>query len=144
MPCSFQRIMDRIFNKQISAGDVECYLDDLLAYAKDENDMFCIPTGAFQNLRESGMFVNLSKCKFHEGYSACPEKVKAITNVTIPSTLRSVRSYIGMLQFYRDSIEKFSLLIRPLTRLMSKTAGWLGEICSCPCLACRNKYYQLA
>ena len=80
--------MARIFNKQIAAGDVECYLDDVLAYATTENDMFRILTEAFENLRESGMLVNLAKCNFHvqkitylgfeitpEGYSICPDKI---------------------------------------------------------------------
>ena len=139
MPCSFQRIMARIFNKQIAAGDVECYLDDLLAYATDEADMFRIHTEAFQNLIESGMLVNLAKCKFQvekitylgfeitpSGYSASPDKLKTITDVTLPSTLRSLRSYIGMLQFYRFSIRGFSQLIKPLSQLTSKAAGWSG------------------
>ena len=139
MPCSFQRIMARIFNKQIAAGDIECYLDDVLAYATTENDMFRILTEAFQNLRESGMLVNLAKCNFHvkkitylgfeitpEGYSICTDKIKAITNVILPQNLRSLRSYIGKLQFYRGSIKSFSQLIKPLTRLTSKAAGWVG------------------
>ena len=89
------------------------------------------------NLKESGMLLNLEKCQFgvskltylgfeidKDGFRGDPIKSEAITKVQDPSTLKGI--FLGMANFYRILIPKFSQLMRPLTRLTCKDANWSG------------------
>ena len=138
-PASFARAMTRVFYKQIARNDVECYLDDVLAYGTSHQDMLRILKEAFQNLKDSGMLLNLEKCQFgvgkltylgfeidKDGFRADPTKSEAITKVQEPNTLKGIRSFLGMANFYRILIPRFSQLMKPLTRLTCKDANWSG------------------
>ena len=137
-PASFARVMKRIFSKQVSRNDLEVYLDDILAYSKDHSEMLRTLDEAMKNLTESGMKINIEKCQFgikkltylgfeldKDGYKPDPLKSEGITKVNEPSTLKGVRSFMGMANFYRLLIPKFSQLTRPLTNLTCKGA-WSG------------------
>ena len=139
MPFSFQRIMERIFRKQIEKQELLCYLDDILCFGPGHQDMLSILRNAFENLRKSGLLLNLEKCSFgteslvylgfeisKHGYAPDPQKVQDILNCPEPATLKQVRAFIGMLQFYRLHFPKFSQLIKPLSTLTGKKTNWLG------------------
>ena len=137
-PASFSRTMQRIFCKQIANNDLEVYLDDVLAYSKDHREMLQTLDKALENLSLSGMKINIEKCQFgidkltylgfeidKNGFKPDPVKSEGITNVQEPSTLKGVRSFMGMANFYRLLIPKFSKLTSPLTKLTCK-GEWSG------------------
>ena len=138
-PASFARTMQRIFSKQIANNDLEVYLDDVLAYSKDHKEMLRTLDQALENLSQSGMKINIEKCQFgiekltylgfeisKDGFKPDPVKSEGITKVNEPSTLKGVRSFMGMANFYRLLIPKFSELMKPLTKLTCKGCGWTG------------------
>ena len=55
LPATFQRIMHRILRPQIAKGDLEVYLDDILAFGSDNDSMLRILEEMFQNLWKSGL-----------------------------------------------------------------------------------------
>ena len=137
-PASFARTMQRIFCKQIANNELEVYLDDVLAYSKDHKEMLRTLDEALENLSKSGMKINIEKCQFgidkltylgfeisKDGFKPDPVKSKGITQVNEPCTLKGVRSFMGMANFYRLLIPKFSRLTKPLTKLTCK-GGWSG------------------
>jgi len=137
-PASFSRTMQRIFCKQIANNDLEVYLDDVLAYSKTHKEMLQTLDKALENLSISGMKINIEKCQFgidkltylgfeinKDGFKQDPVKSEGITNVAEPSTLKGVRSFMGMANFYRLLIPKFSKLTSPLTKLTCK-GEWSG------------------
>ena len=137
-PASFSRTMQRIFSKQVANSDLEVYLDDVLAYSKTHQDMLKTLDEALQNLSDAGMKINIDKCEFgiskltylgfelsKDGYKPDPIKSEGITKVHEPSTLKGVRSFMGMANFYRKLIPKFSQLTKPLTKLTGKGV-WSG------------------
>ena len=114
LPALFQGIMHRIFRQQIAREELEVYLDDILVFASDDNEMLRILEETFLNLRKSGLLVFLRKCDLgvtklvylgleinKDGYSADPKKVAGIVNAKIPKTLHGVRSFVGMLHFIK-------------------------------------------
>ena len=137
-PASFARTMQRIFSKQIANNELEVYLDDVLAYSKDHKEMIKTLDEALENLSKSGMKINIDKCQFgiekltylgfeisKDGFKPDPVKSEGITKVNEPCTLKGVRSFMGMANFYRLLIPKFSRLTKPLTKLTCK-GGWSG------------------
>ena len=60
-----------------------------------------------------------------DGIQPLPKKVQAIVNLEPPTTVKQVRKFIGMVNFYRDMWRKRSELMAPLTRLTSKNVKFI-------------------
>ena len=53
-----------------------------------------------------------------------PDKVQAITNIAPPTTKRQLRSFIGIINYYRDMWKGRSGILTPLSSMTSKEAKW--------------------
>jgi hypothetical protein len=49
-----------------------------------------------------------------------PTKVKEIVGWKIPKTVTEVRSFLGLASYYRQFIEGFSKIVKPMTSLLEK------------------------
>jgi hypothetical protein len=85
-----------------------------------------------QRLREHLLYAKLSKHEFwiHEvlflgniinkdGLVVDPKKVSDILNWKAPKDVRGIKSFIRMAGYYRDFIEGFSKIARPMTTLLA-------------------------
>ena len=79
------------------------------------------------------MYAKLSKCQFlkeeteylgfivsNKGIQVDPKKIKAIQEWEQPKNTTQVRSFLGLANYYRYFIEKFSQKAAPLTGLLKK------------------------
>ncbi|XP_053085639.1 uncharacterized protein LOC128317488 [Pangasianodon hypophthalmus] len=84
-------------------------------------------------LLENQLYVKGEKCKFHVpkssflGYIISSEdvymdqdKVTAITNWPVPTTVKELQRFLGFANFYRRYIRGFSNIALPLTSLLKK------------------------
>ena len=55
-----------------------------------------------------------------EGMKPQPKKVQAIHNMATPRTRKELRSFLGLVNYYRDMALRRSHILAPLTRLTSK------------------------
>jgi hypothetical protein len=75
----------------------------------------------------------MSKCAFatrqiaYLGYiiseqrvSTCPNKVKAVQNWPTPSSVMELRSFLGLVGYYRKFVRHFRVIARPLKDLLKK------------------------
>ena len=83
-----------------------------------------------QALRDYQLYAKFSKCEFwitevrflghvvsDSGISMDPEKVETIMNGEGPESVFEMRSFLGLVGYYRRFIEDFSRLAAPMTRL---------------------------
>ena len=86
-----------------------------------------------KRVRDFGFKCKMSKCNFfmdevnYLGYSISKlgkranfERVKAITNLAVPSSVKMVESFIGKVNYYSKFIPNFSELSAPLNQLRHK------------------------
>ena len=79
------------------------------------------------------MYAKFSKCKFWlnevvflghvvfgNGNFVDPIKVEAIVNWEQPKNVTEIRSFLGLVGYYRRFVEYISLIFAPLTRLTRK------------------------
>ena len=121
---SFQRYIFR------AVGDLDfvyAYIDDILiASANDEEHDEHLKI-VFQRLKDFSLRLNVSKCQFgkseleflgnlisKDGFRPTPEKVQAIANFPKPRTVVELRRFLGLINFYRRSLQQAANLQAPL------------------------------
>lgn len=134
-PSIFQRTLDDILRKWI--GKI-CfvYMDDIIIFSKNEEDHYKNIDAIFRTLRLSNMKVQLDKCEFlkkeveflgfiisDKGIKTNPKKVEAILNFPTPKTLKDLRSFLGLSNYYRRFIRDYAKIAKPLTTLLRGEAG---------------------
>ena len=120
---------------------VRAYIDDLLIISKDtfEDHLDKLET-VLKRLQEYGLKVNAKKSFFgrgeleylgywitRKGIMPVPKKIDAIKNIATPKTIRDVRKFVGMVNYYRDMWVRRSDTLAPLTKLCSKTAKFVWK-----------------
>ena len=91
-----------------------------------------------QRLKKAGLRVNANKSKFcrseveylgylitREGIKPQAKKVQALHNMATPKTRKELRSFLGLVNYYRDMTVRRSHIIAPLTKLISKKAPFV-------------------
>ena len=132
-PATFQAMMNEIFADMEDI--VVVYIDDLLIFTKTDNqeEHDKIVLEVLRRLEEHDLFVKPAKCSFRvkeveflgmtvsaEGIKMNDDKVKAILEWPTPKTVRGVRSFLGLANFYRRFIKDYAQVARPLNNLIKK------------------------
>lgn len=125
---SFQRFMDEI-TRDLDFCYV--YIDDVLVMSTSEEEHLQHLTSLFERLREQGLIVNPSKCVFGAkevqflGYTVNTHgirppqaKVEAIQAYPRPVTVRQLRRYLGIINFYQRFVSHHASIIAPLNELL--------------------------
>ena len=132
-PATFQTMMDSIFSDMIEGCIVIVYMDDILIFAKTQEELEQYTKMVLQRLQENDLYLKPKKCEFNkttmeylgliikEGQlSMDPVKLKGISEWPTPKTVKQVRAFLGFGNFYRRFIRKFSELALPLNNLLKK------------------------
>ena len=110
------------------------YIDDLLVLTNGSfDDHLSKLEKVLEVLQQAGLKCNATKCKFcveeveylgylltRDGIKPLPTKVKAILAIKSPKTVRQVRRFLGMIQYYCDLWEKRSHILTPLTNFVGE------------------------
>ena len=60
-----------------------------------------------------------------DGVSIDPTKVEAVTKWERPTTITSVRSFLGLAGYYRWFVQDFARIVSPLTQLTRKGVSFI-------------------
>jgi hypothetical protein len=60
-----------------------------------------------------------------EGIRASPDKTKAVRNYPIPKNVKEVRSFLGLVSFYRRLVPRFAQMAKPMSELLRKDAPFV-------------------
>lgn len=129
---SFQRFIDQVLR---GLPFVYAYIDDLLVASTTPEEHYSHLQQLFQRLHEHGIVINPEKCVFGvpsieflghhvdcNGVRPLESKVKDIQDYPAPTSLRSLRKFLGLINFYRRFIPNCAKTIQPLTDLLSTKA----------------------
>jgi hypothetical protein len=130
-----------IFQEEMSnlMGDLEyvrAYIDDLAILTKGSwEDHLEKLDEVLDRINKAGLKVNAAKSFFgrdsleylgyqitRSGIKPQEKKVQAILNIKAPTTKKQLRSFIGIVNYYRDMWIRRSEILAPLSALCSKTA----------------------
>jgi Reverse transcriptase (RNA-dependent DNA polymerase) len=116
---NFQAMMDNIFMTMIDKQLVIVYMDDILIFAKTEEELRRIMKQVLEKLQEHNLFLKAKKCKFcktkikylsmiiEQGRIAMDSvKLEGIRDWPTPATVKQVRSFLKFGNFYLSPITR--------------------------------------
>ncbi|CAI2730875.1 unnamed protein product [Schistosoma spindalis] len=125
---TFQRFIDSIVR---DLDFVHVYIDDLLIASSNVDEHYQHLTLLFQRLSDNGIVVNPEKCELgkseiiflghiirQEGILPCEDKIRAIKEYNVPSSIKELKAFLGLVNFYRRFIPHAAERLRPLTDLL--------------------------
>ena len=114
-------------------SNVVNFVDDIIIFTLTWQQHIEMLRALLQRLREANLTVKPVKCfigfasieclghMVSEGtLQPCQDKINSILHAERPTTKKQVRSFLGLVGFYRQFIKNFSELAAPLTELTKK------------------------
>lgn len=133
-PSSFQRLMEKVVH---GIHNVLVYIDDLLLHSETHEQHLQLLDQLLGRLEAHQIKMNLEKCVFgakevsYLGFHLTPEgvkpgidKLKAVARAPVPNTVREVRQFLGLCNFFRNHVKNFAQVSAPLTKLTRKEDPW--------------------
>ena len=130
---------------------VEVFMDDIAVFSTGSFAAHLVTLRSVLSVLESENFrINLSKCTFafiqfdylghtitQSGITPQTRKISTILNLKEPTNIKELRSFIGLVNYYRDFIPQRSHILRPLTSLTSPKVPFLWSV------PCRSAFKKL-
>ena len=111
-PAYFMYLMNSVFMPELDKF-VVVFIDDILVYSRNEEEHAGHLHVVLQRLREHRLYAKLSKCDFwlkeikflghtisQKGIAVDPDKVQEVMNWKPPTTVRQIRSFLGLAGYY--------------------------------------------
>lgn len=118
------------------------FLDDILIYSATLEEHLEHIEAVLQLLDQDGRKVKSSKCSFAQrtiaylghviseaGVATDPSKISAIQAWPTPTSVKDLRSFLGLSGYYRKFVQHYGIISKPLTNLLRKYVPfvWTAE-----------------
>jgi len=133
LPAIFQGMMNKILRDMINKGKVAAFVDNVLIGTETEKGHNKIVEEVLRRLEENNLYVKPEKCTWKvqkvnflgvvmdQGKIEMEEdKVAGVLNWPVPKTVRDVRKFLGLANYYRQFMKDFAKLAQPLNNLTRK------------------------
>ena len=138
-PDFFQSVMHPLFS---DLPNVECFINDIGIFTLGSfDDHLHQLYQVLLRLERDGFTVNPSKCDWvtqsteyldflltPDGIKPLPNKVQAITQIARPTSTKHVRSFVGLVNYYKDMWPRRAHFLTPLTDVCSTRKKSFGPI----------------
>ena len=134
-PAVFQKVMDSLLG---GIKFCRCYIDDVIVGSRNMAEHCRHLAQVFALLKANGLKCHPAKCLFGastvpylghmvsvDGVSPQKAKVEAILKIPPPTDMTSLRSFLGLVNYYRRFIPNFSTIAKPLNTLLQKDQKYL-------------------
>lgn len=128
----FQARMTKIF-QDLKEKYIDIWIDDLLGFASDEEQLLERLTEIFQRAKEFNLKINPKKCQWyarsvkwcgriysHEGVTHDPQRIEALSTMPAPQNMYGLTQFLHAVNWMRSNIVDYARLVLPLTKLVDK------------------------
>ncbi len=134
-PAAFQSAMNNVLGPYLH-DFVVVYLDDALIFSKSAQEHLKHIELVLSKLREHRLYANAKKCEFFkpelrflghiigkDGIKMDPDKTITVQRWPKPTTVKELRGFLGLANYFRRFIQGYSTIVAPLTSLTKKEAS---------------------
>jgi hypothetical protein len=145
----FMYLMNKVYVEYLDKF-VVLFIDDILVYAKSEEEHEEHFHLVLQKLRDHRLYAKLSKCEFwlkhvaflghiisKAGISVDPSKIQDVLSWNALTSVGDIWSFLGLARYYQRIIEGFLKKSKPMTELLQedKKFEWMP--------ACKTSFQEL-
>nr|GEZ52312.1 reverse transcriptase domain-containing protein [Tanacetum cinerariifolium] len=136
-PGTFQRCMMVIFHDMIEQT-MKVFMDDFLVFRNSFSTCLTNLERMLKRCEDTKLALNWEKSHFmvkegivlghkisKKGIEVDKAKIKVISKLPHPTTIKGIRSFLGHAGFYRRFIKDFSKISRPITHLLEKNSPFI-------------------
>lgn len=136
-PATFQRLMEKVLEGMVW-DTVVVYLDDVVIFSQTIEDHMTHLKQVLDRFRQHNLKLKPRKCDLcrtqikylghtvsSKGIATDPSLVERVQNWPQPTTVRKVRGFIGLANYYKAYIPDYGNLQEPLVRLTDKGAKFI-------------------
>ena len=118
------------------------YIDDVLIASSDAEGHKQHLRLVLEQLQKHGVLINPAKCVLgvgqlqflgyqidHQGIHPLPDKVGALMELTRPTTMRKLREFLGLVNFYHPFIPNAACVLKPLHQRLQSTKHGRTKLC---------------
>ena len=133
LPAIFQAMMNELLQDLINTGKVAVFIDDVIVGMETEDGHDEIVAEVIRRLEENDLYMKLEKYKWKvweveflgvvigtEGIKMEKEKVKRVLEWLTPKYVKDVQKFLGLANYYRQFIQGFASIARPLHDTVKK------------------------
>lgn len=131
-PATFQRLMNEIFGEYIGKFCM-VYLDDIIIFSTSLEEHTLHLKKVLKKLSDANLKIQVDKCEFmkheteflghvvtHDSIKPNPNKIDAILKIPVPATQKQIKSFLGLIGYYRKFIKDFAMIAKPMTLQLKK------------------------
>jgi len=136
-PATFQGMMNEILRDMINEGKVAAFVDNVLIGTETEEGHDEIVEEVLRRLEKNNLYVKpekyawkVQKVNFlgvvmgQRRIEMKEDKVVGVLNWPIPKTVRDIRKFLGLANYYRQCVKDFAKIAQPLNNLTRKEKKW--------------------
>jgi len=130
-------MMNKLLRDLTNMGKVAVFINDVIVGTETEKGHDELVAEVIKRLEENNLYVKLEKCKWRvkeveflgvvigpEGIKMEKEKVKGVLEWLTPKCVKDVQKFLGLANYYRQFIEGFAMVARPLHDTVKKDKKW--------------------
>jgi len=136
-PVTFQVMMNELLRDLINMGKVAVFIDNVIVGTEDEAGHDELVVKIIKRLEENNLYVKPEKCKWKvrevgflevvigpDRIKMEKEKVKGVLDWLIPKCVKDIQKFLGLVNYYRQFIQGFTSIARPLHNMVKKNQKW--------------------
>ena len=136
-PATFQAMMNELLRDLINTGKVAVFIDDVIVGTEMEKGYNEIVAEVIRRLEENNLYMKPEKCKWkvrEVGFLGVvigldrikmeKEKMKGILEWLTPKYVKNIQKFLEMVNYYRQFIQGFASIARPLYDMIKKDRKW--------------------
>ena len=130
-------MINELLRDLINTGKVAVFIDDVIIGMEMEEGHEKLVAEVIKRLEENNLYIKLEKCRWKvrevgflgvvigpEGIKMKEEKVKGVLEWLTPKCVKDVQKFLGLANYYRQFIESFTSIARPLHNIVKKNKKW--------------------
>lgn len=134
-PATFQRTMDNVL-RGLHGLHCMVYLDDIIIFSNSLDEHINKLRAIFDRVRETNLKIQLDKSEFlrkevlylghtitKDGLKPNDDKINAVLKYPLPKTTTEIKSFLGLVGYYRRFIKDFAKITQPMTSCLKKRNG---------------------